>query len=71
MSYPLHYYLAQAIQEDRLEEARRAGLARAVARGRRRESLKRSPVRGALARLAVTRAATARVPGTRPSVSPS
>jgi hypothetical protein len=71
MSYPLHHYLAQAVQQDRLEEARRARLARSVARGRRPNTLQRFSVRRALATPSVTQTATAPVPSTSPSVCPS
>ena len=71
VNYLVHYYLGNAIHEERLEEARRAHLASSVAQGRRRETLERFSVSRALGRLLGKKTAAARVPGTSPSVCPS
>jgi hypothetical protein len=64
-------YLVEAIQEERLEEARRARLARSLARGRRRGTLERFSVRRALAKLSPEKTEPVCVPSTNPSVCPS
>lgn len=71
MSHLLHHYLAKAIHEERIEDARRARLVRAVAFGRRQEPRKRFSMSGVLGWLSRGETAPVCVSGSNYSVCAS